>query len=144
MSRKTTPMQTAQTQRPNKLWRASANDTAAPPQLLYEEPDEAFSLSLSQTHNQQHILLYGESMTTKYVMSLSAAQPEGDLPSGQCPQQPTCPLPASLQPRCRTRIVAKWSRPLSFLDKAETQCEMANAGEWDSMSTRVPPQIYTG
>lgn len=75
-------MQTAQTQRPHKVWRASANDTAAPPQLLYEEPDEAFSLSLSQTHNRQHLLLYGESMTTTYALSLSAAQPEGDLSSG--------------------------------------------------------------
>ena len=72
-------MQTAQTQRPSKVWRGFADDTAAPPQLLYEEPDEAFSLNLGQTHNQQHILLYGESMTTKYAMSLSAAQPEGNL-----------------------------------------------------------------
>ena len=73
------PLQTAQTQRPNKVWRASTNDTSASPELLYEEPDEAFSLSLSQTHSQQHILLYGESMTTKYAMSLSSAQPEGNL-----------------------------------------------------------------
>ena len=72
-------MQTAQTQRPNKVWRVSTNDTAAPAQLLHEEPDEAFSLSLSQTHNQQHLLLYGESMTTKYLMTLSAAHPEGEL-----------------------------------------------------------------
>ena len=89
-------MQTAQTQRPNKLWRASANDTAAPPLLLHEEPDEAFSLSLTQTHSQQHILLYGESMTTKYVMSLSAAHPEGDLSTGRFPRPPTCPQPVSL------------------------------------------------
>ena len=83
-----TLMQTAQTQRPHQVWRAFANDTAAPPKLLYEERDEAFSLSLSQTHNQQHVLLYGESMTTTYAMSLSAAQPEGDLSSGLCLHHP--------------------------------------------------------
>ena len=46
--------------------------------MVYEEPDEAFSLALSKTHNQQHILLYGESHSTKYVSALPAATPTGE------------------------------------------------------------------
>ena len=51
------------------------NDTEAAPELVYHEPDEAFFLSLSLTHNRQHILLHGESHATHYVSTLSAANP---------------------------------------------------------------------
>ena len=54
------------------------NDTEAAPEMVYEEPDEAFSLAVSKTHNQQHILLYGESHSTKYVSALPAATPTGE------------------------------------------------------------------
>ena len=89
-------MQTAQTQRPHKVWRVVVNDTDAPAHLLYEEPDEAFSLSLSQTHNQQQTLLYGESMATRYALSLSAKRSEGNLSSGMCLHYPTCTPPLNL------------------------------------------------
>ena len=55
------------------------NNTEAAPELVYHEPDEAFFLSLSLTHNRQHILLHGESHATHYVATLSAGNPTGEL-----------------------------------------------------------------
>jgi len=72
------PLQTAQTERPYRVWRVLVNDTSVPPEMVHEEPDEAFSLSLSQTHNRQHLLLYGESQSTKYLLSIPAASPRGE------------------------------------------------------------------
>lgn len=57
------------------------NDTEAAPELVYLEPDEAFFLSLSLTHNRQHILLHGESHATYYTSTLSATNPTGKLQS---------------------------------------------------------------
>lgn len=59
------------------MLRLLVNDTKIAPHPVYEEPDEAFSLSLSLTHSRQHILLYGESQSTKFVMTAPAANPAG-------------------------------------------------------------------
>ena len=74
-------LQSVQTERPYKVWRVLVNDTEAASELVYHEPDEAVFLSLSLTHNRQHILLQGESHATHYVSTLSAADPTGELQS---------------------------------------------------------------
>ena len=76
-------LQSVQTERPCKVWRALVNDAEAAPELVYHEPDEAFFLSLSLTHSRQHILLHGESHATHFIHTLSAANPTGELHCSQ-------------------------------------------------------------
>lgn len=72
-------VQTRNTRRSDKLWRWHVNHTAqAGQKLIYTEPDEAFHLKLTHTRRRKHLLVYGISETTKYLLYLPALEPKGE------------------------------------------------------------------
>ena len=73
------------------MWRYRADSGAAlKGQMVYEEPDEAFSLGLGITRSRRFVTLFGGSDATTYLMILDAAQ------AGWCGEPPLA-LPCALR-----------------------------------------------
>ena len=65
--------------RPYKLLRHKLGTPAAADTLVYQEPDEMFTLELSKTRSRQYLLMRLESKTTSEVRYLRAADPAGQF-----------------------------------------------------------------
>jgi oligopeptidase B len=65
--------------RSHRLYRHALGTDAAADVLVYEEPDQRFSVELSKTRSKQYLLLTLESHTTTEVRYLNAGEPRGEF-----------------------------------------------------------------
>lgn len=73
--------------RPYKLFRHQLGQAQSQDVLVYQEPDEAYRVSLSKTKNQTYLLLQVSSLTSSEVHYLAADQPTAEFRVIQ-PRQP--------------------------------------------------------